>query len=248
MKGTAGWAGGWQGARFSPTHDPLAHHHHGLPCSLLPGFPRDKPKLSPRQWDARDQGRLLLRPQSAGSSLSQPGKHPTGAPAGRGHPAASRRVGVSRGLHLQPGRVGWGSGVWVGLGGAEAGWRVGTGRWGNRSPCWSRSEVGGSGPGQCVKPVCFRVGTGPRFWVSLAGQVPLLPAPSCNPCPSPPGTAASMEHRPASSHGHLSQAPGLFPPLQPPRDGSSTPAPGQGWGSPQPQLPSRRASSSGQQQ
>ncbi|XP_074901058.1 glutamine-rich protein 2 isoform X2 [Buteo buteo] len=99
------------------------------------GFLRDKPKLSPRQWDARDTGRLLSRPQSAGSSLSQP------------------------------------------------------------------------------------------------------------------GTAASLEHRPASSHGHLSQAPGLFPPLQ---DGSSTPAAGWDRGSPAkpppPQLPSRRASGSGQQQ
>ncbi|XP_052664642.1 glutamine-rich protein 2 isoform X3 [Harpia harpyja] len=99
------------------------------------GFPRDKPKLSPRQWDARDTGRLLSRPQSAGSSLSQP------------------------------------------------------------------------------------------------------------------GTAASLEHRPASSHGHLSQAPGLFPPL---RDGSSTPAAGWDRGSPTkpppPQLPSRRASGSSQQQ
>ncbi|XP_049669103.1 glutamine-rich protein 2 isoform X2 [Accipiter gentilis] len=99
------------------------------------GFPRDKPKLSPRQWDARDTGRLLSRPQSAGSSLSQP------------------------------------------------------------------------------------------------------------------GTAASLEHRPASSHGHLSQAPGLFPPL---RDGSSTLAAGWDRGSPAkpppPQLPSRRASGSGQQQ
>ncbi|KAM9640267.1 glutamine-rich protein 2 isoform 6-T6 [Morphnus guianensis] len=99
------------------------------------GFPRDKPKLSPRQWDAQDTSRLLSRPQSAGSSLSQP------------------------------------------------------------------------------------------------------------------GTAASLEHRPASSHGHLSQAPGLFPPL---RDGSSTPAAGWDRGSPTkpppPQLPSRRASGSSQQQ
>uniref|UniRef100_A0A663EKF4 DUF4795 domain-containing protein n=2 Tax=Aquila chrysaetos chrysaetos TaxID=223781 RepID=A0A663EKF4_AQUCH len=99
------------------------------------GFPRDKPKLSPRQWDVRDTGRLLSRAQSAGSSLSQP------------------------------------------------------------------------------------------------------------------GTAASPEHRPASSHGHLSQAPGFFPPL---RDGSSTPAAGWDWGSlakpPPPQLPSGRASGSGQQQ
>ncbi|XP_059684366.1 glutamine-rich protein 2 [Gavia stellata] len=102
------------------------------------GFPRAKPKLSPRQWDARDTSCLLSRPQSAGSSLSQP------------------------------------------------------------------------------------------------------------------GTAASLEHRPASSNGHLSRAPGLIPPLRPPRDGSSTPTARQDWGSPaEPpprQPPSRRASGSGQQQ
>ncbi|XP_042658399.1 glutamine-rich protein 2 isoform X2 [Tyto alba] len=102
------------------------------------GFLRDKPKLSPRQWDARDTGRLLSRPQSAGSSLSQP------------------------------------------------------------------------------------------------------------------GTAASPEPRPASSHGRLSQARGLLLPLQSPQDGSSAPAAGQDWGSPAepppPQPLSRRASSSSQQQ
>ncbi|XP_064323486.1 glutamine-rich protein 2 [Phalacrocorax carbo] len=102
------------------------------------GFPRDKPTLSPRRWDARDTGRLLLRPQSAGSSLSQP------------------------------------------------------------------------------------------------------------------GTAASLEHRPASSHGHPFQAPGPLPPLQSPRDGSSTPSAVRDWGSPAeppPRQPSsRRASVSSQQQ
>ncbi|KAM6050446.1 glutamine-rich protein 2 isoform 2-T2 [Chlamydotis macqueenii] len=100
------------------------------------GFARDKPKLSPQPWDTRDTSRLLSRPQSTGSLLSQP------------------------------------------------------------------------------------------------------------------GTAAQPEQRPASSHGHPSQAPGLLPPLQPPRDGSSTPTAGHDRGAPArpppTRPPSRRAS--GQQQ
>ncbi|XP_074745199.1 glutamine-rich protein 2-like [Strix uralensis] len=53
-------------------------------------FPRAKPKLSPRQWDARDTDRLLSRPQSTASSLSQPAlvgriQHP-GSQAGLGVP------------------------------------------------------------------------------------------------------------------------------------------------------------------
>lgn len=73
VKGTVVWAGCPWGASFSPTHVPPGSPHPSSLWSLLPGFPRDKPKLSPRQWDARDTGRLLSRPQSAGSSLSQPG-------------------------------------------------------------------------------------------------------------------------------------------------------------------------------
>ncbi|CAM9110867.1 unnamed protein product, partial [Bubo scandiacus] len=47
----------------------------GVQLPVLVGkedFPRAKPKLSPRQWDARDTSRLLSRPQSAASSLRQP--------------------------------------------------------------------------------------------------------------------------------------------------------------------------------
>ncbi|XP_076210239.1 glutamine-rich protein 2 [Aptenodytes patagonicus] len=59
------------------------------------GFPRDKPKLSPRQWDT---GRPLSRPQSAGSSLSQSGTGvpPTPpAPTGRiQHPGSQAGLGV----------------------------------------------------------------------------------------------------------------------------------------------------------
>ncbi|XP_054703051.1 glutamine-rich protein 2 [Grus americana] len=55
------------------------HIYRGRRDGQLPAFvgkegsPRDKPKLSPRQWDPQGSGRLLSRPQSAGSSLSQPG-------------------------------------------------------------------------------------------------------------------------------------------------------------------------------
>ncbi|XP_074703289.1 glutamine-rich protein 2-like [Strix aluco] len=69
---------------------------------------------------------------------------------------------------------------------------------------------------------------------------------------SQPGIPTSPEHRPASSHGRLSQARGLLVPLQPSWDGSSTPEARQDRGSPTeappPRPPSRRASISGQQQ
>ncbi|CAM9781324.1 unnamed protein product [Bubo scandiacus] len=74
----------------------------GVQLPVLVGkedFPRAKPKLSPRQWDARDTSRLLSRPQSAASSLSQPGI-PT-SPEHR--PASShRRLSQARGLLLPP--------------------------------------------------------------------------------------------------------------------------------------------------
>ncbi|CAM9147068.1 unnamed protein product [Bubo scandiacus] len=74
----------------------------GVQLPVLVGkedFPRAKPKLSPRQWDARDTSRLLSRPQSAASSLSQPGI-PT-SPEHR--PASShRRLSQARGLLLRP--------------------------------------------------------------------------------------------------------------------------------------------------
>ncbi|XP_026716595.1 glutamine-rich protein 2 isoform X2 [Athene cunicularia] len=58
---------------FLSTHVPPGSPQPSSLCSLLPNVPRAKPKLSPRQWDTRDTGRLLSRAQSAGSSLSQPG-------------------------------------------------------------------------------------------------------------------------------------------------------------------------------
>ncbi|CAM9982495.1 unnamed protein product [Bubo scandiacus] len=75
----------------------------GVQLPVLVGkedFPRAKPKLSPRQWDARDTSRLLSRPQSAASSLSQPGI-PT-SPEHRPASSHRRRLSQARGLLLPP--------------------------------------------------------------------------------------------------------------------------------------------------
>ncbi|CAM9982562.1 unnamed protein product [Bubo scandiacus] len=75
----------------------------GVQLPVLVGkedFPRAKPKLSPRQWDARDTSRLLSRPQSAASSLSQPGI-PT-SPEHRPASSHRRRLCQARGLLLPP--------------------------------------------------------------------------------------------------------------------------------------------------
>ncbi|KAM6050020.1 glutamine-rich protein 2-like [Theristicus caerulescens] len=89
----------------------------------------------------------------------------------------------------------------------------------------------------------------PRLWDARDPGRLLSRPQSAGSSLSRPGTTASLEHRPASSHGHLSREPGL---LLSPRDGSSTPGAGQDWGSPaeppQPRPPSRRGSGSSQQQ
>ncbi|XP_074778477.1 glutamine-rich protein 2-like [Athene noctua] len=75
-RGSSGGEGGSGVGRvpsFPPPHVPPGSPQPSSLCSLLPNFPRAKPNLSPRQRDARDTGRLLSRPQSAVSSLSQPG-------------------------------------------------------------------------------------------------------------------------------------------------------------------------------
>lgn len=266
VKGTVGWAGCPWGASFSPTRVPPGSPHPSSLWSLLPGFPRDKPKLSPRQWDARDTGRLLSRPQSAGSSLSQPGMTLSGH-QGRERAPCCLPVGGGEQGSVPPAGQG-GMGVWGGMG--RGGSRMEGEDWqmGQLDPVLEPERGGERGGLVSVgqQPVCFRVGARTPFLGVWPGRCPCcLPRPGlaelptasacpigcrgANPCPSPPGTAASLEHRPASSHGHLSQAPGLFPPLQ---DGSSTLAAGWDRGSPAkpppPQLPSRRASGSGQQQ
>ena len=134
-------------------------------------------------------------------------------------PLPSPATGGKQGSVPPAGQGGRGSGV-----GGEAGWRGRAGTWGDWSPHWSWSEVGGHGGAALasvgLRPECFRVGARTPFRaVSGRATAPAAcswrpPPGGCKgtkPCSSPPGTATSPEQKPASAYSQLGQAaPGIF--------------------------------------